>query len=80
MVEKKCKYCAMMIPKEATICPHCRRRQGMSGGFKFFLGLILFFTVMAIISSLVNSGKNTNKSGSVYVEGKTPSSVPGYPA
>ena len=28
-MEKKCKFCAMMIPKEASICPHCRKRQGI---------------------------------------------------
>lgn len=27
MSEKKCKYCAMMIPSEAKICPHCRKSQ-----------------------------------------------------
>ncbi len=26
MNDKKCKYCAMMIPKEAKICPHCRKK------------------------------------------------------
>ncbi|MBU1569436.1 MAG: RING-HC finger protein [Proteobacteria bacterium] len=30
-MEKKCKYCAMMIPKEAKVCPHCRKKQGTSG-------------------------------------------------
>lgn len=26
MADKKCKYCAMMIPQEAMICPYCRKR------------------------------------------------------
>lgn len=30
MEEKKCKSCAMMIPKDANICPHCRKKQGVS--------------------------------------------------
>lgn len=30
--EKKCKYCAMMIPKEAKICPHCRKKMPISYG------------------------------------------------
>lgn len=29
MADKKCKYCAMMIPKEAKICPHCRKKLGL---------------------------------------------------
>lgn len=28
--QKKCKHCAMMIPKEAKICPHCRKKQGIN--------------------------------------------------
>jgi hypothetical protein len=59
-MEKKCKYCAMMIPKEAKFCPHCRKRQGMSVGFKLLLGLILFSALMAAISLLWNSGKNAS--------------------
>lgn len=26
-MEKKCKYCAMMIAKEASVCPYCRKKQ-----------------------------------------------------
>lgn len=37
--EKKCRYCAMMIPKEARICPHCRKNQPS-----------LFKSIMAIIA------------------------------
>jgi hypothetical protein len=40
MSEKKCRYCAMMIPKEAKICPHCRKRQGLSWPVKILLTLI----------------------------------------
>lgn len=25
-MEKKCKHCAMMVPKDAKICPYCRKR------------------------------------------------------
>ena len=54
----------MMIPKDASICPHCRKRQGMSSGFKLLLGLILFFAFMAIIRPLLNGGKNADKNTS----------------
>jgi hydrogenase maturation factor HypF (carbamoyltransferase family) len=26
MSEKKCRYCEAMIPKDATICPDCKRK------------------------------------------------------
>lgn len=39
MEEKKCKYCAMMIPEEASICPHCRKPQGWTMAAKIFVGL-----------------------------------------
>jgi len=37
MADKKCRHCAMFIPKEAKICPHCRKRQGMSLPLKIIL-------------------------------------------
>lgn len=54
MVEKKCKYCAMMIPREASICPHCRKRQGLSLSSKIFVGLMVVILI-AIISNALNS-------------------------
>lgn len=29
--QKKCSYCAMEIPKEAKICPFCRKKMPVSG-------------------------------------------------
>jgi hypothetical protein len=40
-MEKKCKYCAMMIPKEAKVCPHCRKKQGLSRSSKIVILVIL---------------------------------------
>lgn len=40
-MEKKCRYCAMMIPKDAKICPHCRKTLGWTWPAKIFLGLII---------------------------------------
>jgi RNA polymerase subunit RPABC4/transcription elongation factor Spt4 len=49
--EKKCKYCAMMIPKEAKICPHCRKKQGTS----FFVGFLAVIFGLIIISMMINA-------------------------
>jgi hypothetical protein len=46
MAEKKCKYCAMMIPEEAKVCPHCRKKQGTS----------IIVWILAIIFILVGIG------------------------
>ena len=56
-MEKKCKYCAMMIPKEAKYCPHCRKRQGTSTGVKI-LAVLLFLFLIGFISSLSKTGSN----------------------
>jgi len=44
-MEKKCKYCAMMIPKEAEICPHCRKRLRTSFLTKSILAIIVLLCV-----------------------------------
>lgn len=43
---KQCKYCKMWIDEEATICPHCRKRQPMSAG-KAILWTI--FTIILVL-------------------------------
>lgn len=60
MEEKKCKYCAMMIPKEAKICPHCRKKQGMSLLVKFALGFIGFILLVGNFPSFIG---DKNKGG-----------------
>lgn len=55
--EKKCTYCAMMIPKEAKICPHCRKKMPISGGVAF--AVILIFTFIIILA--IGSGSNTSQ-------------------
>jgi hypothetical protein len=49
MAEKKCKHCAMMIPKDAKICPHCRKKLGWTLPAKIVLGLI----VLGVIGSFL---------------------------
>jgi hypothetical protein len=53
-MEKKCKFCAMMIPKEASICPHCRKRQGTS----LFVWLLTGFFILVGLGMCVNMGSN----------------------
>ncbi len=57
-MEKKCKHCASMIPREAKICPHCRKRQGMSPIVKIFL---VFFALMVIPPFCTGFNKGINK-------------------
>ena len=53
-MEKKCKHCAMMIPQEASICPHCRKKQGTSTGVKI-LAVIFILIVIGMCSSLLST-------------------------
>jgi hypothetical protein len=58
MSEKKCKYCAMMIPKDAKICPHCRKTLGWTLPAKIFAG----FFLLIVINAAMNSGNNSSTS------------------
>lgn len=53
--EKKCHYCAMMIPKEAKICPHCRKKMPISG----MTGLVIIIICTVIIVWALSSGTPT---------------------
>lgn len=43
--QKKCKHCAMMIPKEAKICPHCRKKMPLSGVKIIVISVIGFLLI-----------------------------------
>jgi hypothetical protein len=60
MDEKKCKYCATMIPKDAKICPHCRKKLGWTWPAKIVLGLF----VLGVIGSIVGKNEPTVKNES----------------
>lgn len=54
-LKKKCRYCAMNIPKEASICPFCRKQQGTSlamGCLSIVALLGGLFIISAIISTI----------------------------
>ena len=46
--KKKCKHCAMMVPKEAKICPHCRKRLTTS----LFTKIVLAFILLPVLFSI----------------------------
>jgi len=67
-MEKKCKYCAMMIPKDAKICPHCRKTLGMTMPVKVVIGLFLFGALMSAIAGNQSTPPTSNGSNSVQKE------------
>lgn len=50
MAEKKCRFCAMIVPKEASFCPFCRKQLKTSFGVKLFAGLMLTGFVAAALT------------------------------
>ena len=44
--EKKCKYCAMMIPLKATTCPHCKKSTGWKNSTKIIVAFIIIFIII----------------------------------
>lgn len=47
---KKCKYCAMMVPVDAVICPYCRKKIGMTRAGKVIAALFILVVISAIAS------------------------------
>ncbi len=62
--EKKCKYCASMIPKDAKVCPHCRKRQSVS-----FLSVFIFIVFALLVYSYVMTAVSMTDQVSVGNEG-----------
>lgn len=62
--EKKCKHCAMMIPKDAKVCPHCRKRQSVS-----FLSVFIFIVFVLLVYSFVMTAISMTDKVSVGDEG-----------
>lgn len=55
--EKKCRYCAMMIPQDAKICPCCRKKQGTT----FTMGCLMVVITLVgigIFSSIILKDKS----------------------
>jgi hypothetical protein len=56
---KKCQFCAMDVPKEAIICPYCRKTIGSSPAVKGCLIAVLLFFIFAIIGGITSKNKST---------------------
>lgn len=54
--KKKCKYCAMMVPREARICPFCQKKPGTPLTPASAV-LISAFIVLFLIMSIFSGGK-----------------------
>lgn len=50
MSEKKCKYCSMMIPSDAKICPHCRKVQGWTICAKVAMVVIILAVIVVFMA------------------------------
>lgn len=75
---KKCKHCSSEIPKDAKICPNCRKKQG--GKLKWIIIVIVVIFVVAAAASggedksdgkkVGNTDKETNNSVSSAQKGE----------
>ncbi|MEI6243330.1 MAG: hypothetical protein WCP39_08030 [Chlamydiota bacterium] len=75
--EKKCKHCAMMIPKEAKICPHCRKKQGTStavGCLAIFILLMIFAAIIPFVTGNKPGGGNSEPNVNIGEQGYLDSS------
>jgi len=74
MEEKKCKHCSMMIPKDAKVCPHCRKKQDPT--LRDYL-IIVFcvFGFIWVVTSITGKDDSTSSlmaSAKAEKEAKTP--------
>lgn len=72
-MEKKCKHCAMMIPEEALICPHCRKRLRQSTTVRVILGGLVLLFINGLIQT---SGNKTTPVSPDAPSRTTDSSLP----
>ena len=64
--QKKCNYCAMMIPGDAEICPHCRKRLKTSFTTKTIMAIIavlgiVYFCSVPSFESYKDKARESNK-------------------
>lgn len=57
---KKCKHCKMDIPKDAKICPHCRKKQ-KSGILKWVVLILIIGVVIGAVTGEDKSADSTAK-------------------
>ena len=57
---KKCKHCKMDIPKDAKICPHCRKKQ-KSGILKWVVLILIIGVVIGAVTGEDKYADSTTK-------------------
>ena len=53
---KVCKYCKTEIPKDAKVCPNCRKKQGGIGKW-----IVIAVIVVALIAAISGGGEDKPK-------------------
>ena len=66
---KKCKHCKMDIPKDAKICPHCRKKQ-KSGILKWVVLILIIGVVIGAVTGESDSGSDKNTAATTSTEKK----------
>lgn len=59
--EKKCKYCAMMVPRDAKICPHCRKKLRVPQPLWVWISIIGFVILVSFFSGKKEDETTQNK-------------------
>lgn len=72
---KKCKHCKMDIPKDAKICPHCRKKQ-KSGILKWVVLILIIGVVIGAVAGESDSGSDKNTAATTSTEKKETATKP----
>lgn len=70
---KKCKHCQSDIPKKATVCPVCKRKQ--SSTLKVVLICLAVFFAIGIVGSLSNNSSDSSSSSTTAQKQNTSTST-----
>lgn len=77
MDEVKCKYCAMLIPRDAKICPYCRKKNRRISQIDVSIGI---FIVLIIFALSLYPDKNNNKTSTQSTLVSAPATTKDHPA
>lgn len=68
---KNCRYCRLMIPKNASICPHCGKKQGIRSVVKISAVLLIFLIGFGIMAA-VTGGPVSKDDSSIHTGDNQP--------